>query len=60
MPCVILSMAGRPFMLTDAQFDQAQAVVVDQGTGNNHEFELLQGRINFHSPMLKMLFNEMG
>jgi beta-glucosidase-like glycosyl hydrolase len=27
MPCVILSMAGRPFMLTDAQFDQAQAVV---------------------------------
>jgi beta-glucosidase-like glycosyl hydrolase len=27
MPCVILSMAGRPFMLTDAQFDQAQSVV---------------------------------
>lgn len=27
MPCVILSMAGRPFMLNDAQFDQAQALV---------------------------------
>ena len=27
MPCIILSMNGRPFMLTDAQFNEAQAVV---------------------------------
>ena len=27
MPCIILTMAGRPFMLTDAQFNMAKGVV---------------------------------
>ncbi len=27
MPCLIMTVSGRPFWLTDAQFDQAQAVV---------------------------------
>ena len=37
MPCVILSMAGRPFMLTDAQFNQAGAVVATWLPGSEGE-----------------------
>jgi beta-glucosidase-like glycosyl hydrolase len=37
MPCVILSMAGRPFMVTDAQFNQAGAVVATWLPGSEGE-----------------------
>ncbi len=37
MPCIVLTVSGRPFMLTDAEFDKASAVVASWYPGSEGE-----------------------